>query len=148
MSTTAGKIIVVENTQRPHFTNAKTKYYLVWVENADGKNERPLLLTNKELQRVLTRGSNNEEDLISTTNSSAIVMTDASIVRGRLIPVWNSNRRYKSENVYYYAVLVEGISVGLKCLLFTGSELIKCGNRAQRNKEDIIQKGFLADLLD
>jgi len=148
MGIKAGQIIAVENTKRPHFTNAKTSYYLVWVEDHTGGNERPLMLTHKELQRIINRASKNSEDLISTTDSNALVITDSSIVRGRLIPVWNKNRRYKAENTYYYALLVEGINSGLKCLLFTEAELTKVEYRANRNKEDIVKKGFIADLLD
>jgi hypothetical protein len=58
-----GRLIRVENTQRPKFSNANTTYYAVWVENANGKNERCLLFTEKEIVEAESRASRNKEDL-------------------------------------------------------------------------------------
>lgn len=59
----AGRLIRVKNTKKPSLTNAKDMYYSVWVEDADGKNERALLFTEKELQRAEHRAKRNPEDL-------------------------------------------------------------------------------------
>lgn len=65
----AGRLIRVENTQRkqlaahsPLRTGAEY-YYSVWVEDADGSNERCLLLTACELERIERRSRKNPEDL-------------------------------------------------------------------------------------
>jgi len=58
-----GRLIRVWNTERKAFTNAKTWYYAVQVEDADGSNERCLLFTQKELDRAEYRASKNQEDL-------------------------------------------------------------------------------------
>ena len=57
----AGRIIPVCNLGRK--PTASTTYYAVWVEDADGKDERCLLFTNKELDRAEKRASKNKEDI-------------------------------------------------------------------------------------
>lgn len=59
----AGRLILVENTKRAKFSNAKTEYWAVQVEDADGCNERCLLFTDDELSRAEHRASKNKEDL-------------------------------------------------------------------------------------
>ncbi len=59
----AGRLIRVHNTKRPKFSNAKFQYIAVWVENANGKSERCLLFTDKEIQAAELRAKNNKEDL-------------------------------------------------------------------------------------
>lgn len=59
----AGRLIRVKNTKKAALTNAKDVYFAVWVEDANGKNERVLLLTEKELQRAEYRAKRNPEDL-------------------------------------------------------------------------------------
>lgn len=61
----AGRLIPVYNTDRPRFSNAKPVYMSVWVEDADGKNERCLLFTEKELERAENRADRNVEDQTS-----------------------------------------------------------------------------------
>jgi len=57
----AGRLIKVFNTKpKP---NAKPWYISVWVEDADGKNERCLLFTEKEIQNAEERANKNKEDL-------------------------------------------------------------------------------------
>lgn len=58
-----GRLILVENTLRPKFSNAKRKYVAVQVEDPDGGNERCLLFTEKEIQAAEYRASRNKEDL-------------------------------------------------------------------------------------
>jgi hypothetical protein len=59
----AGRLIKVWNTEKKKFSNAKPWYISVWVEDADGSNERCLLFTEKEIQRAELRASKNIEDL-------------------------------------------------------------------------------------
>lgn len=59
----AGRLILVENTKRAKLSNANKEYFAVHVEDADGCNERCILLTEKELERAERRASQNKEDL-------------------------------------------------------------------------------------
>lgn len=59
----SGRLIRVWNTLRKK--NEKKGYVSVWVEDADGTNERCLLFTEKELERAELRASKNLEDLTS-----------------------------------------------------------------------------------
>ena len=59
----SGRLIQVWNDLRPKFSNAKKVYWAVWVEDANGKNERCLLFTDKEIKAAEYRASRNEEDL-------------------------------------------------------------------------------------
>lgn len=61
----AGRLIKVWNTEKKKFSNAKTWYISVWVEDADGKNERCLLFTDKEIETAEKRAAANQEDLTS-----------------------------------------------------------------------------------
>jgi len=63
----AGRLIRVWNTEKRKFSNAKPTYISVWVEDADGTNERCLLLTQRELASAENRAQKNQEDL---TNKS------------------------------------------------------------------------------
>ena len=57
----AGRLIRVWNTQKKR--NENKGYVSVWVEDADGKNERCLLFTEREIERAELRASKNIEDL-------------------------------------------------------------------------------------
>jgi len=57
----AGRLIKVWNTLKKK--NENKGYVSVWVEDADGTNERCLLFTEKEIQRAELRASKNIEDL-------------------------------------------------------------------------------------
>ncbi len=59
----AGRLIRVWNTLRKK--NENKGYVSVWVEDADGTNERCLLFTDKEILRAEIRASKNIEDLTS-----------------------------------------------------------------------------------
>lgn len=59
----AGRLIRVWNEDRRKFSNAKMQYISVWVEDADGKNERCLLFTDNEIKTAEERAENNLEDL-------------------------------------------------------------------------------------
>ena len=58
-----GRLIKVKNTIKPKFSNAKDEYVSLWVENADGKGERCLLFTERELGIAERRAIKNPEDL-------------------------------------------------------------------------------------
>lgn len=62
-----GRLIRVYNTQKKK--NENDGYVSVWVEDANGKNERCLLFTEKEIQRAELRSQKNIEDL---TNKNLI----------------------------------------------------------------------------
>ena len=58
----SGRLIRVKNTKKPKFSNAKDQYFAVWVEDANGKNERCLLFTERELILAENRSKKNPED--------------------------------------------------------------------------------------
>jgi hypothetical protein len=58
-----GRLIRVENTKRPSFSNADKEYFAVQVEDADGKNERCLLFTAEQVAAAEKRAARNPEDL-------------------------------------------------------------------------------------
>ena len=62
-----GRLIQVWNDKRPKFSNANKVYWAVWVEDADGGNERCLLFTDREIKNAEYRASKNKEDLTSKT---------------------------------------------------------------------------------
>ena len=57
----AGRLIKVWNTLKKK--NENIGYIAVWVEDANGTNERCLLFTEKEILRAEVRASKNAEDL-------------------------------------------------------------------------------------
>jgi len=59
----AGRLIRVWNEDRKKFSNSKLEYISVWVEDADGKNERCLLFTDNEIKVAEERAEKNLEDL-------------------------------------------------------------------------------------
>lgn len=58
----AGRLIRVENTNIPKLSNASKEYYSMWVEDANGKNERCWFLTSKDVERLEYRSQRNKED--------------------------------------------------------------------------------------
>jgi len=61
----AGRLIKVWNTEKKKFSNAKPWYISVWVEDADGGNERCLLFTENEIKSAEKRSNANQEDFTS-----------------------------------------------------------------------------------
>lgn len=59
----AGRLIKVWNTQKKKFSNALNRYIAIWVEDANGENERCLLFTQHEIDRAEHRAKQNPEDL-------------------------------------------------------------------------------------
>jgi len=64
-----GRLIRVKNTDKPKFSNAKNEYLSLFVEDADGGNERCLLFTEREIKVAQHRAERNKEDL---TKKSAL----------------------------------------------------------------------------
>jgi hypothetical protein len=69
----AGRLIRVWNTEKKKFSNAKPWYISLWVEDADGKNERCLLFTENEIRKAEERAAKNEEDLTSKSFFTDII---------------------------------------------------------------------------
>ena len=69
----AGRLIKVWNTLKPKFSNANSKYFAVWVENANGKSERCLLFTENEIKSAEHRAKQNKEDLTDKSFLSDIL---------------------------------------------------------------------------
>jgi hypothetical protein len=58
----AGRLIEVENTNVPKLSNASKRYFSLWVEDADGGNERCWFLTAKDVEMLEKRSLKNKED--------------------------------------------------------------------------------------
>lgn len=58
-----GRLVRVENTKRPNFSNADKVYFAVQVEDAEGGKERCLLFTEEQIAAAEKRASKNPEDL-------------------------------------------------------------------------------------
>jgi hypothetical protein len=56
-----GRIIEVDNKERVF--GSALSYKAIWVEDSDGKNERCLLFTDKEIEDAHDRAKKNIEDL-------------------------------------------------------------------------------------
>lgn len=58
---TAGRLVTVWNTLKKG--NENIGYVAIWVEDANGKNERCLLFTEKEIKKAEERALKNKEDI-------------------------------------------------------------------------------------
>ena len=58
-----GRMIRVSNTEKKKFSNANEQYIALWVEEANGKNERCLLFTESAIKVAEERAKKNQEDL-------------------------------------------------------------------------------------
>jgi len=69
---------------------------------------------------------------------------------GRLIRVWNTDRKkFSNEARQYTAIWVEDPDGGNeRCWLLTDKDIERMEYRSERNKEDWTKKGFWTDLLD
>ena len=63
----AGRLIRVFNTERKAFSHANPKYISIFVEDADGENERCLLFTESQIAVAEARAKRNPEDLTEKT---------------------------------------------------------------------------------
>ena len=67
---------------------------------------------------------------------------------GRLIRVWNKSKK-PTANAKYVSVWVEDANgTNERCLLFTEKEIKRAEDRANKNIEDLTNKGFITDFLD
>lgn len=57
----AGRLQMVENKDRKF--GSALEYFALWVEDSNGKNERCLLFTEKEIKAAEKRAAKNPEDL-------------------------------------------------------------------------------------
>jgi len=55
-----GKLIRVQNTNKPKFSNAKDNYLSVFLEDSDSKKERFFLFTERELKVAEDRATRNQ----------------------------------------------------------------------------------------
>jgi hypothetical protein len=78
----------------------------------------------------------------------AIKLEDVRVVAGRIIPVYNKNRKVNEDAVYYAVWVEDHNSKNERCLLFTDKELKRAEIKAKRNKEDLPKKCWIADMLD
>jgi len=60
---TSGRLIKVLNENKHRLANEQ--YFSVWVEDADGSNERCILFTENEIKIAEERAAKNPEDLTS-----------------------------------------------------------------------------------
>jgi hypothetical protein len=65
-----GRLISVKNTKKAKFSTASEAYISVWVEDADGKNARCILLTQSQLKAAENRALRNKEDLTEKPRTS------------------------------------------------------------------------------
>ena len=82
VTTKAGRLIKVVNTEKAKLSNAKNAYWAVWVEDANGKNERCILLTDHELNSATHRAQRNKEDLTKILKHYLKIMSQWSIFSG------------------------------------------------------------------
>ena len=145
----AGILNRVVNTERLTFSNAKTWYTALWVEDSNGGNERCVLITIAELSGFRLRAKKNSEDWVSTTDDSALKLDDAKVKLGRIITVYNKKRKHWKACKTYNAISIkESLDSDEECLLLTDRELQRIEYRASRNEEDVPSKSFWTDLFD
>ncbi len=118
---TNGSLIKVANIDRA--PTALHSYILTYFEDKDGKNERPVLITESELKRT-----------------SRIVIP-GPLILGRLYPI----RIYNRDG---FAVNVRTINKQTETLFLTSTKIGHWENRAKKNPEDIPTKHWLINLLD
>lgn len=118
---TNGNLIEVANIDRA--PTALHVYTLLYVEDLNGRNERPLLLTRNELNRT------------SRADIPGI------LVPGRLYPVTIYGRSS-------FAIKVVDIDKKVHILLVSQKKIDHWTARANRNPEDIPTKNWLIDLMD
>lgn len=72
------------------------------------------------------------------------------VVAGRLLRVWNTDRKkFSNESRQYTALWVEDKCGGNeRCWLLTDKEIERLEHRSKQNKEDWTKKSFLTDLMD
>jgi hypothetical protein len=70
------------------------------------------------------------------------------VVKGRLISVDNTERKFGSAESYIAIQVEDENGKNERCILFTDAEIAKAEERAKKNPEDLTEKGFFTNLLD
>jgi hypothetical protein len=70
------------------------------------------------------------------------------IVAGRLVRVWNTSRKFGSNNDYTAIWVEDANGKNERVLLFTPSQIKVAEDRAKANKEDLTKKDWFTDLAD
>jgi len=80
----------------------------------------------------------------------AKLLKDVKVVAGRLIEVWNTQRKAfsNSKNKYISVWIEDEDGSNERCLLFTEKEIKNAEYRSKRNPEDITEKSWFTNLLD
>jgi len=89
------------------------------------------------------------QDNLKQKNMSNLI-DQARVKAGRLIRVWNSEKKkFSNAAAQYVSVWVEDADgKNEQCLLFTEKEIQRAVDRAKKNEEDLTNKGWVTDLLD
>jgi len=77
----------------------------------------------------------------------ALTLENCRVKNGRLISVYNKDRHVSAKMAYKAVWVEDSDGSNKRCLLFTDHELEKAEERAEKNKEDLPQKGFFAKLF-
>ena len=72
----------------------------------------------------------------------------AKVVKGRLIEVDNTDRKFGSATSYIAVQVEDEDGSNERCILFTQDEINKAQERAKKNPEDLTEKGFFTKLFD
>jgi len=72
----------------------------------------------------------------------------STVVKGRLIQVENTERKFGSASSYIAVQVEDENGSNERCILFTQEEINKAQERANKNPEDLTEKGFLTKLFD
>ena len=72
----------------------------------------------------------------------------AKVVKGRLIEVDNTDRKFGSALSYIAVQVEDEDGSNERCILFTQDEINKAHERASKNPEDLTEKGFFTKLFD
>ena len=124
-----GNIIGMANTERKH-PNETMRHYALKVEDADGKNERWLLFTERQLMANTTLIFS---ELAETMKPGRLYKATRGRTKIRLCRVRN---QYK------------GCEGAVFIIIITEKRLAIAEKRAQEHHEDIPTQGKLADIMD
>ena len=124
-----GNVVEVQNKENSNYSlgrNQASVYLAIQVEDADGNNERCLLITHKEYKKYSTRFRYSD-----------------------LVPLMIPGRLYKS-TLEKAEVVTLRVSVNGEddCLMIPVKYLQKIEKRTTIHKDTITKKSFITDLLD
>lgn len=77
-------------------------------------------------------------------------LADVKVVAGRIIPVWNTERKaFSNAKKSYDSIWVEDENgENEECLLFTEKQIAQARYRAKRNPEDLTEKTWWTNIQD